>query len=552
MFIENIIIGGGPAGLQAAYFFEKANINYLIIEKEFECGSFFSKYPHSGKLISINKPNTGKTDPNFNLRHDWNSLLNDEGLLFTNYSEEYYPPKEKLVQYLNDFKKSNNLKILFGKQVHKISSIMELNKTINSANYKIEVTESSVDKDLESSIKTEFYCNKLIIATGLSIPHIPKWIFKVKDKIKHYSDFSTNYFLDKENLKEFKNKKVLILGGGNASYELANVLNETTSGTMILGRNNHRKFAITSHYSGDVRSIYLPFLDTFLLKSLNAYEYQNTLSSLEKDNKTIKIIQTESGGKYQINIIDKIRKTEIPLYNFIDEKNFDKIIFCTGWKFDTSIFEKEIELENDKYPKIKINYESISHPNMYFIGSLMHSHDFRKSSGGFIHGFRYLIKLFTQMNFKIPYSIQIFSVKELTDVGILVQFIMHRINTASSIYQMFGILCDKFVYKKNVPNIRYIMDVIPEMPIQSDYDIQFILTLDYGKTEVTNIYELGKYKSGIGYENMSSLLHPILKIISNKNEIIDIIHFDEDLVADFSSEIKYFNRFLRIFKIYLL
>lgn len=544
MFIENIIIGAGPAGLQAAYYFEKLGINYLIIEKELDCGSFFSKYPHSGKLISINKPNTGNTDPNFNLRHDWNSLLNDEGLYFPKYSESYYPDKELLVQYLNDFKNANNLKILFGKQVQKISPVTQINtdSTSVSANYEI----------LIESTDEIFYCNKLIMATGLSKPYIPKWIFKVKDKIKHYANFPKNYFLDKKNLEEFKNKKVLIFGGGNASFELANILNEICSHIIILGRNTHRKFAITSHYSGDIRSIYLPFLDTFLLKSLNAFDYRMTLSTLEQENKTIKITQTETNSKYQITILDKTNKIETPFYNFTESKRFDKIIFCTGWEFDNSIFAKPLETVNSKYPKIKKNYESVSAPNMFFIGSLMHSHDFRKSSGGFIHGFRYLIKLFMQINYKMPFSIQNFNIKELTDLGVFVQFIMHRINTASSIYQMFSVLCDKFAYKKNNQSINYVMDVIPDMPVQGEYDIQFILTLEYGRSEVTNLYDLGVYKSGTGYENYSSLLHPVLRILTNTNELVDVIHFDEDLVADFSSETKYFNKFLRIFKIYLL
>ena len=84
MFYENIIIGAGPAGLQAAYFFKKYNINYLVIEKNDLCGSFFNQYPHSGKLISINKIYTGNENKDFNLRHDWNSLLNDEDLLMKN------------------------------------------------------------------------------------------------------------------------------------------------------------------------------------------------------------------------------------------------------------------------------------------------------------------------------------------------------------------------------------------------------------------------------------------------------------------------------------
>ena len=56
---KNIIIGAGPAGIQLAYYFKENNISYLVLEKSQICGSFFNNYPLSGKLISINKRNTG-------------------------------------------------------------------------------------------------------------------------------------------------------------------------------------------------------------------------------------------------------------------------------------------------------------------------------------------------------------------------------------------------------------------------------------------------------------------------------------------------------------
>ena len=99
-YIENIIIGAGPAGLQLGYFFKKYNIEYVILEKNNSCGSFFNNYPHSKKLISINKVNTGSNNKEFNLRHDWNSLLNDEGHLFKEYSNKFYPDSRLLYNYL--------------------------------------------------------------------------------------------------------------------------------------------------------------------------------------------------------------------------------------------------------------------------------------------------------------------------------------------------------------------------------------------------------------------------------------------------------------------
>lgn len=42
-----------------------------------------------------------------------------------------------------------------------------------------------------------------------------------------------------------------------------------------------------------------------------------------------------------------------------------------------------------KYPQIKPNYESRSTRGLFVLGTASHSVDFRKSAGGFIHGFRY-------------------------------------------------------------------------------------------------------------------------------------------------------------------
>lgn len=84
-------------------------------------GSFFAKYPRHGRLISINKRNTGRTNKEFNLRHDWNSLLSDdEDLLFRHYSKDFFPQRDALYDYLNDYKHKNNLNVLYNTEVAKI------------------------------------------------------------------------------------------------------------------------------------------------------------------------------------------------------------------------------------------------------------------------------------------------------------------------------------------------------------------------------------------------------------------------------------------------
>ena len=44
---------------------------------------------------------------------------------------------------------------------------------------------------------------------------------------------------------------------------------------------------------------------------------------------------------------------------------------------------------NGKYPVINHEFESTTVPSLYFAGTLAHGKDFKKSAGGFIHGFRY-------------------------------------------------------------------------------------------------------------------------------------------------------------------
>jgi len=71
---EYIILGGGAAGVQLGYYFEKSERDYLVLERGDHVGSFFEVFPRHRQLISINKRFTGSNDPEFKMRHDWNSL----------------------------------------------------------------------------------------------------------------------------------------------------------------------------------------------------------------------------------------------------------------------------------------------------------------------------------------------------------------------------------------------------------------------------------------------------------------------------------------------
>ena len=508
--IENLIIGAGPAGLQLGYFFKKNNIPYLILERAEKCGSFFDKYPHARQLISINKVHTGSDNKDFNLRHDWNSLINDEGLLFKDYSKEFYPSADDLVRYLNDFYKSNNLNIEFNTNVVKI--------TKHLGQYKIFTSDNKI-----------FICLKLIMATGFTKSSRPK--LKHPANIKHYSDYEKGHFSNPETLEKYNNKKVAIFGGGNASFELANVLTNHCSHIHVI--NASKDYAITSHYAGDLRSVYMPFLDSFFLKSLNCYskdDYKNEPIDL------MKIIRNDDNT---LSILD--RNNEY-VYGSVQLQKYDEIIFCTGWLFDDSIFDFKIDMSKDKkFPQITSKFESTDHKNLYFIGTIAHSLDRKKSSGGFIHGFRYLIQFFLRINYDIPFvKTYIPYNNDLSCYDILKDKILTRINTASSIYQMFGVITDIFYYNKDTKQIIYVED-IPDNIVP-----------DYVTGNGSNINGFSKvmlkYKDSKDYNlNTHDIFVPddpiflhfylsCFKIDDDKLLLIYDNKFADDLTADFSNK----------------
>lgn len=88
-----------------------------------------SSYPRHRKLISINKIHTGRRNREFNLRHDWNSLLSDKpDLLFRRVSAEFYPPADAFPLYLSMFVKELDLRVRYGVDIGRIRSVQSASR----------------------------------------------------------------------------------------------------------------------------------------------------------------------------------------------------------------------------------------------------------------------------------------------------------------------------------------------------------------------------------------------------------------------------------------
>ena len=512
---EYIVIGSGPAGLQAGYYLDKYKKDYIILEKAGSSGDFFKKYPIHRKLISINKVNTGSTDKEFNLRHDWNSLLSDdESLLFKEYTKEFYPHADCMVKYLNDYQKKNKIKVAFNQNVIKINKEEGL--------FKIETGSKTIKS------------KKLIMAAGLMKSNISFTPPPNSPECLSYKDLSSDKSM-------FLNKNVCILGTGNSAFETANYLTDTAAVIQVFtkGGINH---AWDTHYPGHLRAINNDFLDVYNLKT------QHAVNSIDD---TDKIVVFRDGKKYLV-----VTEADLDIYGNLDmedhisgenidqhpEGGFDYVIDCTGFKIDTSIFGNINPENNGKVPYVKGNFESKNIDNLFFAGVLSQEISYKYGSAAFIHGFRYLISSMIKIETGNLDITHINTIEELN------KMLIHRMNTTSALYQMFNCLCDVIVLDDD--KIIYIKEVTQRYALKNyveKYKKVVLFSLNYGETfKEDQGYTVIKEGFNVTHKNietdyiaglketahLSHFIHPVFNVYYVGKQVEEF-HLAEHLVAEF-------------------
>ncbi|XP_066917263.1 FAD-dependent oxidoreductase domain-containing protein 2-like [Clytia hemisphaerica] len=482
------IIGAGPSGLQMGYFLERAGRDYIIYERDPSPGWFYKVYPRHRTLISLNKRHTGKTNKEFNMRHDWNSLISDnDDLLITKYSKEFFPPADTLVKYLDDYARVLKLKAQYNTNI-------------------LNVTYSNEDKayTLTDKKNKAYNCKVLIVSTGMWVENYPKDVPGI-DLTEGYPEMSINK-------DDYDGKSVLIIGRGNSGFETAQHLLGYTSITHMISR-SRLKFSWETHYVGDVRAVNDGPIDTYQLKSLDG--------QTEVDLRDISLNRSVIDGKIYIRFGhgDAENATNVE-DNLAVRLGYDKILRCTGFKFDRSIFDKSVRPARSdvakKFPEITHSYESTKSKHMFFTGVSTHSLDFRKSAGGFIHGYRYTTRTlhrYLEWRYEgVQWPATVVPAKDLLN------FIIKRLNEASGIYQMFSALVDVMIIRED-GNIEYLEEVgigmLPKFKEHTgrNYNRVIVLNLEYGK----NFSGPGKdpFKedraTGDAQEaHASNFLHPVL------------------------------------------
>ncbi|TMR94066.1 NAD(P)-binding domain-containing protein [Nonomuraea basaltis] len=488
---DYVIIGAGPAGLQVAAFLEGNGHDYVVLERGAGPGTFFTRFPRHRQLISINKVHTGYEDPELRLRMDWNSLLSDDPeLLFTRYSERYFPQADDLVRYLSDFASAT------GVRVHYDTDVVRISRDDDGF--------TATDRGGRS-----WRSRRLVVATGVSQLYVPP--IPGIETAERYDTFETDP-------ASFVDQQVLVIGKGNSGFETADALMEKAAVIHVAGPHSV-KMAWQSHFVGHLRAVNNNFLDTYQLKSQNSV-LDGTVESIER----------RDDGRYRV-MFRYARTVEA-----LRELFYDRVIVCTGFRFDASAFDdgcRPALVINDRFPEQTPAYESTTVPGLYFAGTLTQQRDFKKSTSGFIHGFRYGVRALCRI-LATRYHGETWPAEKVDpSPDAISDAIIARVNRSSALWQQFGVLGD--VVTVNGTTALYQQEVPVAYATGGGLGHarhRFVITLEYGPDhDAVDPFDISVprvVENDAAHAHDASYLHPVVRYYRD-GAVAGVHHLAENL-----------------------
>ncbi len=490
-----MILGAGPAGIQLSYFLKRAGIDHVVIDKARIPGSFFKDYPRHRKLLSINKVFTGVKDPEKNLRWDWNSLISDEeGPLFADFSRAYFPDADDLVAYLDAFVRFHEIEVEYGFDVQRVSRESPRGRFI-----------------VTSTDGRQRSCDRLVVATGVSKGWTPD--FQGVELCEHYTDVSVHP-------QSFANQRVLIVGKGNSAFETADALIPTAA-SIHLASPTPLRMAWQTHFVGNLRAVNNNLLDTYQLKSQNAI--------LDAEVQQI----ARRGKEFDVTFSYAHAAGEV------ETLTYDRVILCTGFRFDASIFDVDCKPELtdcQRLPKMTSEWESPNVPDLFFAGTLMQYRDYKQYMSSFIHGFRYNIRALSRIledrYHETPWPTRAVDLSSPE----IAQALLARMNVSSALWQQPGFLADLVQLDSGPRHAEY----IEELPLDLAKDKHLargrwlVLTLEYGKEKAIDPFHVERvHRRDVDNAQHSAFLHPIVRLFVGGQERHEH-HVLEDLAAEWA------------------
>ncbi len=343
--LETLIIGAGPAGLAVAARMRKRKLSFTILESADRISS--SWYRHYDRLHL----------------HTVKELSH---LPHSPFPEDYprYVPREKLIQYFENYAARFDIKPLYG---HEVKSIKK-----NDQSYIV-----------HTSLK-DFSATNVVIATGANrIPIKPSW--PGQRSFLGTLIHSCQY----KNATPYHGQQVLVIGMGNTGAEIALDLAESDIPVLLSVRSpvnivprdmNGRPTQLTARQLaklplgiGDwlgtqIRKLYYGNLRKYGLTPSKMHPAQQLRETGKTPVIDIGTIQKIKEGK--IKIIPDIKtfteKGILDRHN--QEHNVDTVILATGYRsqLEDFLFDTEGLLDKNGFPKSPIGQGNYA--GLYFCG----------------------------------------------------------------------------------------------------------------------------------------------------------------------------------------
>eukprot|EP00760_Papus_ankaliazontas_P029035 PhM_4_TR4107/c0_g4_i3/m.14952 len=412
--VKFLVVGAGPAGIQAAYFLDKYNMDYVVLERADHPGSFFDEFPRSRTLTSTNKRHhAAGTSADARLRHDQHSLLHEpvdaaDALLFGDVAgDAYHPSASSVPLYLSAFVERHGLEVLYS------HTVVSVSRASASAPFHVRYHDGSSGSD------GELTADVVLMGTGLR-PFKPT-LFSGSEHVEWYDTMSWD-------AEKYIDKEVIVFGGGNAAFEIADMLEDVTAHTHMASSRPPR-YAFETHYVGDVRAQYLNLFDKYQLKSLDAVMMASRAEDISVNANVPARDPARLFVRYQNDTsYDLVGPTR---------NGYHHVFMAFGWEaagLDILAPDLQPRVHNrTRLPVTTSMFESSNVQGLFFIGALMHARDYAVGSGGHVHGFRYLIRTLVR---HLRDGRKMFS----SDSGGFA--LSQRLRTTSSLWNNAGVLCD--------------------------------------------------------------------------------------------------------------
>ncbi|CAB9500673.1 FAD-dependent oxidoreductase domain-containing protein 2 [Seminavis robusta] len=323
-----LIVGAGGGGLQMALFLEQANLSYRILEKEDSAGYFWTRFPRFGELISVNKWTRNATQQ---WRFDWHSLL-QAPISMRNITDEYFPQGRDWHQYMAEVVELAHFNVEYGVTVTSISSTRPCVTTLTGTTH----------------------CSRQRVFVGTGLREKPEPALRAMGGIP-YSQMTKALAY---------HKRLCILGNGNSAFEVAQNTFGVADRISVIGKHAYRLSSVT-RYTGDVRVKFLQSVENYYGKLLDSVVFVPEVVDME--NKEFQSLLTTTA--------------------WLEQLQCERFVIATG--FQSTVPGKHFD---SRFPPTNEWYADVDNSNVHYLGWLMHERDFQRGAGGFLSGYRYLVR----------------------------------------------------------------------------------------------------------------------------------------------------------------